>query len=148
MKRIVIKLDRRVKRRLQRTMKKTKDAELRDRCRIILLYNEGLGCNAIAEKVGRVPATVVRVANRFRTEGEDGLQDRRKENGVPKVDADLLEALVELLGESPEDYTCYALDYFRAKKRPRSGGPVPWTAVWVAGGVWGGGGKSAPQMRA
>ena len=103
-KRIVINLARSVKRRLQRTVKKTKDAEFRDRCRIILLYNEGLGCNAIAEKVGRVPATVVRVANRFLMEGEDGLQDRRQDNGVAKVDADLLEAMVELLGESPEDY--------------------------------------------
>ena len=104
MKRIVINLPRPVKRRLQRTVKKTKDAELRDRCRIILLYNEGLGCNAIAEKVGRVPATVVRVANRFLRDGEDGLQDRRQENGVPKVDVDLLEAMVELLEGSPEDH--------------------------------------------
>ena len=65
MKRIVVKLRRPVKRRLQRIVKKTKDAALRDRCRIVLLYNEGLGCDAIAEKVGRVPATVVRVVNRF-----------------------------------------------------------------------------------
>ena len=81
-----------------------RDAALRDRCRIVLLYNEGLGCDTIAEKVGRVPATVVRVANRFLRDGEDGLEDRRSENGAPKVDVDLLEAMVELLGESPEDY--------------------------------------------
>jgi transposase len=85
-------------------VKKTKDAALRDRCRIILLYNEGLGCETIAEKVGRAQATVVRVANRFLLEGEDGLEDRRSENGVPKVDPDLLEAMVELLGEVPGDY--------------------------------------------
>ncbi len=103
-KRIVVKLPRPVKRRLQRIVKKTKDAALRDRCRIVLLYNEGFGCDAIAEKVGRVPATVIRVVNRFLRDGEDGLEDRRSENGVPKVDADLLEAMVELLGESPEDY--------------------------------------------
>jgi len=103
-KRIVIKLPRSVKRRLQRIAKRTKDAELRDRCRIILLYNEGFGCNTIAERVGRVPATVIRVANRFLSDGEDGLQDRRKENGVPKIDVDLLEALVQILGASPQDY--------------------------------------------
>jgi transposase len=93
-----------VKRRLERTVKKTKEAELRDRCRIILLYHEGHGCQTIAEKVGRVPATVVRVANRFLAEGEDGLEDRRKENGIPKVDPDLLEALLVILGTSPQDY--------------------------------------------
>ncbi len=70
----------------------------------MLLYNSGLGCNVIAEKVGRVPATVVRVVNRFLRDGEIGLEDRRRDNGVPKVDADLLAAMVELLGESPEDY--------------------------------------------
>lgn len=85
-------------------MKKTKNAELRDRCRIILLYNELLGCNTIADKVGRAPATIVRTARRFLTDGVDGLEDRRKDNGVPKVDADLLEALVEILGTVPEDY--------------------------------------------
>ncbi len=104
MKRIVIKLPRSVKRRLQRIVKKSRDAALRDRCRIILLYNEGLGCEAIAEKIGRVPSTVIRVANRFLRDGENGLEDQRSENGVAKVDADLLEAMVELLGESPEDY--------------------------------------------
>ena len=96
MERIVIHLNRHVKRRLEQTVKKTKDVGLRDRCRIILLYHEGYGCQAISERVGRVPATVVRVANRFVAEGEAGLEDRRKENGIPKVDLDLLEALLEL----------------------------------------------------
>ena len=81
MKRIIINLPRPVKRRLQRTVRKTQAAALRDRCRIILLYNEGPGCNAIAEKIGRVPATVIRVANRFLKNGEDGLEDRRQDNG-------------------------------------------------------------------
>ena len=104
MKRIVVRLARPVKRRLQRIVKETKEAELRDRCRVVLLYNEGFGSSAISEAVGRAPATVSRVVNRFLRDGEHGLEDRRKENGIPKVDADLLEALVELLGESPEDY--------------------------------------------
>lgn len=104
MERIVIHLNRHVKRRLEQTVKKTKDLELRDRCRVILLYHEGYGCQTIAERVGRVPATVVRVANRFVAEGEDGLEDRRKENGIPKVDLDLLEALLVILGTSPQDY--------------------------------------------
>lgn len=103
-KRIVIRLPRHVKRRLEREVRKTKDAEFRDRCRVVLLYNEGHRCNAIAGMLGRAPATVVRVANRFMAEGEEGLQDRRKENGVAKVDADSLEALLQLLGKCPQDY--------------------------------------------
>jgi hypothetical protein len=67
--RIVIHLNRHVKRRLERTVKKTKEVELRDRCRIILLYHEGHGCQTIAERVGRVPATVVRVAPKRRPLG-------------------------------------------------------------------------------
>ena len=103
-KRIVIQMPRHVKRRLMQTMTKTRDAELRDRCRIVLLYHEGSGCNAISKTVGRAPATVIRVANRFMAEGEEGLEDRRKENGIPKVDADVREALIQLLGKSPQDF--------------------------------------------
>ncbi len=102
--RIVLRLSRHVKRRIQRTMKKTKEADLRDRCRIVLFYNEGYGCVTIAKLVGCVPATAVRVVNRFLQYGEEGLEDRRKDNGCAKVDLDLLQALAEILGKSPQDY--------------------------------------------
>ena len=86
MKRIVIKLPRSVKRRLQRIAKRTKDAELRDRCRIILLYNEGFGCNTIAERVG-LSANEARAAleqRRFR-EAVDADWQRSRELGITGV---------------------------------------------------------------
>ena len=42
--------------------------------------------------------------NRFLGCGEEGLEDRRRENGCPKVDLDLLEALVQLIGKCPQDF--------------------------------------------
>ena len=104
MKRIVLKLTRSVKRRIERMMHKTTDARLRDRGRIVLLYHRGLGCNEIAETVGCAPATAVRVANRFLNYGEAALEDQRKENGCPKVDPDLLEGLIQILSNSPQDF--------------------------------------------
>jgi len=53
--------------------------------------------------VGSVPSRAIRVVHQFLRHGEEGLVDRRKENGIPKVDADLLEALVTILGQSPQD---------------------------------------------
>jgi len=104
MERIVIRLPRAVKRRLERAMKKTRDLHFHNRCRIVLLYARGLGCQAIAKVVGCAPATAVRVAHRFLRDGEAGLQDGRKDNGVPKVDLDLLQALAEVIGRCPEDF--------------------------------------------
>jgi transposase len=43
-------------------------------------------------------------AHRFRADGEARLQDRRTENGEPKVDADLRQALAEMLEYPPTHY--------------------------------------------
>jgi len=71
--RIVVRLPRWVKRRLRRRRQKTRDAALRTRIQIVLLYDAGLGAQRIAAHLGCVPATVVRVAGRFLEVGEDGL---------------------------------------------------------------------------
>ena len=103
-KEIVIKLRRNVKRRLRRNMQHTKDAALRLRLNIVLLHAEGRGTGDIAETLGCSTSTVIRVGKRFLAEDEAGLRDRRCENGEPKVDDDLLAALVELVGTTPQDY--------------------------------------------
>jgi transposase len=102
--RIHIKLYRHQRRRLEREARKTKDAAYRTRVQIVLHYNEGLGCGRIARALRCVPSHCVRTARRFLEEGEDGLVDRRGENGEPKVDEDLLEALRELVRTQPEDH--------------------------------------------
>lgn len=102
--RIVLKLHRPVRRRLRRLCSKSPDAGIRTRARIVLLYEQGWGAQRIAQALGCVPATAVRVANRFLQLGEEGLLDGRRDNGLAKVDPDLLQALAEIVNDSPEDY--------------------------------------------
>lgn len=102
--RIVLTLPRAERRRLEREMQKTKDAELRDRLRIVLLYAEAMGGTTIARQVARAPATVSRVIGRYQSDGRSGLVDRRKSNGEPKVDVDVEQAISEMVSASPHEY--------------------------------------------
>lgn len=102
--RIVVRLPRWVKRRLQRERHRARDAALRTRIQIVLLYEAGLGAHRIAANLGCVPATAVRVVRRFLELGEAGLLDGRRDNGQMKVDDDLRQALMELVAASPQDH--------------------------------------------
>jgi transposase len=101
--RIVLHLGRGVKRHLRRRMQDCKDAKLRVRYNIVLLYADGKGTDEIAGVLGCSTSTAIRVANRYVAQGEAGLLDRRAENGERKVDDDMLAALVVLVGASPQD---------------------------------------------
>ena len=103
-KRIVVRLPRWVKRRLQRARHRTRDAAMRTRIQIVLLYDAGWGAHRIAASLGCVPATAVRVVRRFLDLGEEGLLDGRRSNGQLKVDDDLRQALAELVAASPQDH--------------------------------------------
>jgi transposase len=85
-------------------MQKTGDAAFRTRVQIVLLYEAGLGAQRIATSLGCVPATAVRVAQRFLEQGEEGLLDGRRGNGELKVDDDLRQALAELVAGSAHDH--------------------------------------------
>jgi transposase len=102
--RIVVRLDRSARRRLLKMRGKTKDAALRTRVDIVLHYADGLGCDRIADALHIRPSTATRVARRYLDEGERGLIDHRGENGVPKVDDDLLQLVAELLQSTPPAY--------------------------------------------
>jgi transposase len=102
--RIVVRLPRWVKRRLQRQRLRTRDAAMRTRIQVVLLYESGWGAQRIAASLGCVPATAVRVVHRFLELGEEGLLDGRCDNGQMKVDDDLRQALAELVAASPEDH--------------------------------------------
>ena len=93
-----------MKRRLQRERRKTRDAALRTRIQVILLYEAGRGAHRIARSLGCVPATAVRVARRFQALGEDGTRDGHCDNGQMKVAEDLRQALAELVATSPQDH--------------------------------------------
>jgi transposase len=82
----------------------TKDARLRTRILVVLRYDAGDGARRIAGALGIAAMTAQRAVHRFLDHGEDGLLDRRVENGCAKVDADVEQALVELLQGSPLDH--------------------------------------------
>jgi len=104
MARIVVRLSQRVKRRLRQRSHRTRDARMRLRYQIVLLWAEGWSGGEIAAALGCAISTAQRWAHRFRAEGVPGLQDRRAENGEPKVDADLRQALAEMLKHPPTHY--------------------------------------------
>jgi transposase len=104
MERMVIKLSRQVKRRFRRTISRIKDARLKTRYLIILHTAEGYGRRTIAEMLLCSPATVDRVRNRYRHEGERGLIDRRGDNGPAKVNEDYILALINAVERTPRDY--------------------------------------------
>lgn len=100
----VLKIPRQPRRQLEREMKKTKDAALRVRIHAVLLYAAGHGSVTISRQVVCAPATVWRVVERYRSGGRRALSDRRRANGSPKVDADVEQAVAELVSGSPLEH--------------------------------------------
>jgi transposase len=100
---IVVQLRRWDQRRLQRLIRKTREAGVRTRALIVLHAAAGKGTAAIAEAVGYDPSAVLKVLHRYRAEGEEGLRDHREDNGHTKVDDALRAALATLVSGSPED---------------------------------------------
>ena len=104
MKRIVAKLEHRVKVRIRRLRRSTRDAGLAMRCQIVLHAAKGRASRAIAEAVGCSRSWVSRVVRRFLDFGAAGLMDRREDNGVLKLDEWYLGLLTEVVSQRPTDY--------------------------------------------
>lgn len=104
MKRIVIHLLPRVKLRLRRLRRSTQDAGLAQRCQIILQAGKGRSSRVIAEGLGCSRSWVSRVIARFIKDGEAGLVDRRKDNGIEKLDECYLGQLHEVVEQRPPDF--------------------------------------------
>ncbi len=98
---IVVRLSSGVKRRLRRRLQQTSDGRLKLRYQIVLLWSAGKSSREIASVLGCAVSTALRWAHRFVADGETGLIDRRGENGQSKVDLDLLQAVAEMLNETP-----------------------------------------------
>jgi transposase len=82
-------------------MHRTKDARLKLRIQIVLLWSAGRSSREIADALGCAVSTALCWAHRFVADGEAGLVDRRSENGPTKVDLDLLQAVAEMIQETP-----------------------------------------------
>lgn len=104
MPRMVLRLDRAVKLKLQRMRRKTTDKGLANRCQIVLLAARGCTRAVVAEAVGVSVSWVDRVLRRFREHGVAGLEDRRQDNGQVKVDEDYLAVLIDVVAGSPQDH--------------------------------------------
>lgn len=66
------------------TYRVTNDAELRTRCQIILLSNEGHSTPEVASLVRFSEDTVLYWIDRFETEGLPGLEERPRSGRPPK----------------------------------------------------------------
>ena len=82
---------------LKRLHRETNEADVRSRCDMILLSDEGLSPPQIAERVRFSRATVVRFIHRYETEGLQGLHTKprsgRPRHVTPEYEAKLLAAV-------------------------------------------------------
>ncbi len=97
-------LDRVSRRRVTKLDRRTRDAHLRIRCRVLLKVSQGLSRRAAARELGCAPSTAWWIVERFRVRGEASLFDGRGENGARKVDEDVHGALREILMKTPPDF--------------------------------------------
>jgi transposase len=93
-----------VKERLLKHLRRCGDASLRVRYLIIINLLNKRGAYQTATALGVHNTTVYRVANRFKTQGELGLLDRREDNGEAKLDERFLAMLDKVVRGSPSDY--------------------------------------------
>jgi transposase len=101
---IIPELSRADKRRLEKRCRKLKDGDLKSRYLIVLNLADGRSASDTAKALKVNRSTVYRVAARFREGGEDGLIDRREENGETKLSDEFLSALWEVVESCPLDY--------------------------------------------
>jgi len=97
-------LDRTTRRRIQKLDRRTTDANLRIRCRVMLKIGQGISRHAAARQVGCAPSTAWWIVERFRLRGEASLLDGRRENGSCKVDEDVREGICQILLQRPPDF--------------------------------------------
>jgi transposase len=92
------------RRRFRLRVKYCTDARLRCRLLIILNLLQGQAVAVIAQVLHCSTSQVYRVANRFLEQGEEGLADRREDNGSHKVTWHLEWWLLQVVAGSPRDY--------------------------------------------
>jgi transposase len=98
-----LRLSRTKKRRLLRLSRKAPDVCTALRFLAVVRVGSGLSRREVARQLCCAPSTVVSAVKRYRMQGEEGLWDRRAENGTAKVDEDFKEALREALLGTPQE---------------------------------------------
>jgi transposase len=98
------RLDRAARRRLIHRGRKSKDPQTALRFLMIAKLGQGLSRQKVARDLGCAVSTVADTARRFAVHGEDGLLDRRLDNGQPKVDERFLAELRVVLLNVPTEF--------------------------------------------
>jgi len=101
---VALCLNQATRRRLLRRARKTRDANERVRCLILLRVRQGLTRAAAARQLGCHPSTAGRIVARFQEQGEASLIDGRSDNGAPKVDGDVEAGIATVLAKRPPDF--------------------------------------------
>ncbi len=91
------------RRQLARLGRRCGDADTAVRFLIIARLGRGERSPEVADALEIARSTVVRTATSFAEKGIDGLFDKRRHNGTPKVDAAFRVRVAELLRRTPED---------------------------------------------
>lgn len=99
-----LRLDRPTRRWLVWLDRKTRDADLRIRCRVRLKVHAGASPHAAARELGCAPSTACRMVARFVAQGELGVFDGRWANGRRKVGAEERRGICRLLARRPPDF--------------------------------------------
>jgi transposase len=99
---IVPKVPDRVKRRIIKRLRKTREAGVHRRCLIMVNLINGRSVAHTARVVGVAESTVRRVVHRFIQFGEAGLLDGREDNGEVKLDERYLSILDTIVRSSPQ----------------------------------------------
>ena len=108
---------------LQQCHRQTKEAEVRSRCEMLLLSNEGLSPPKIAQKVRFSGRSVRRCIERYETQGISGLSNKVPPGRPPRVNAKYLSLLESSIEQWPRDlalpfsnWTCENLARYLAQE--------------------------------
>jgi transposase len=92
------------RRRIQKLDRKTRDGDVRVRCRVVLKVASGASRRRAAQDVGCVPSTAWQIVTRYLQKGEGSLIDGRCDNGTLKVDEDVRGWIEQVLAGTPQDH--------------------------------------------
>jgi transposase len=101
---IVPQIRRSFKDKLCRHLQACRDARLRTHYIIVIALVNEQKVSVLAATLHVHRATIYRVAQRFREQGEVGLFDRREDNGLLKLDENYLDTLYRVVRNFPEAY--------------------------------------------
>ena len=99
-----LRLDRPTRRWLVWVDRKTRDADLRIRSRVLLKIHAGASPHAAARALGCAPSTACRIVARFREAGELSVFDGRWANGTRKIGPVERRGICRVLAQRPPDF--------------------------------------------